>query len=404
MITTPWDRIDAAVLQALCDAGDAGEAESSTLDFKQAAPLTQGQDRRNEFAKDISAFANANGGDLVYGIEEIDAHACRLVPTPGETFDALTRRLNQVLANPVEPRVAEVRLKEVALTGDGFALVVRVPRSFDGPHRYTVTPEHQRFMTRTDTGAIDMEYTELRDAFGRTATLIEKARAFRANRLDSMDRGHLMKGLVAGPKFCVHLIPLVGLAQGVAVDIAAVYHRNDVNFVKPSGYVPQKQTNLDGLLMMGPAAPPTGKAEWLARLFRNGALEYLAKASNNGGAKVGGEASIPAVVVSAEIRRVCAQLLSHARALGFEGPALVGLAGIECGRHPFLTSNTGGIPYGNGIADQEHLVLPEHVVESLASDVDVDTIARPLLDAFWQCFGEVRCELYDTTGEWASVG
>ena len=269
MITTPWERIDAAVLQALCDAGDAGdagEAESSTLDFKQAAPLTQGQDRCNEFAKDISAFANANGGNLVYGIEEIDAHACRLVPIPGETFDALTRRLNQVLANPVEPRVAGVRFKEVALAGGGFALVVRVPRSFDGPHRYTVTPEHQRFMTRTDTGAIDMDYTQLRDAFGRTATLIEKARAFRT------------------------------------------------------------------------------------------------------------------------------------------GPALVGLTGIECGRHPFLTPNTGGVPYGNGIADQEHLVLPEHVVESLASDVDVDTIARPLLDAFWQCFGEVRCELYDTAGEWAPVG
>lgn len=100
--------------------------------------------------------------------------------------------------------------------------------------------------------------------------------------------------------------------------------------------------------------------------------------------------------MSGEIRRVRAHR-------GFEGAALVGLAGIECGQ-PFRINNPGGIPYGNGLAAQEHLVLSQQIAESLASDMDVDTVVRPLLDAFWPCFGEVRCELYDTAGRWAPMG
>src|SRR5450631_2815298 len=135
MITTPWDDIDAATLQALCDAG---ESESSTLDFKRIAPKTQRDDPDNEFAKDVCAFANVNGGDLVYGVATAQDVADHLTPLSGESVDACKRRLIQVLANHVEPRIANIRLKEVPIEAGGYALVVRVPRSFDGPHRFHV--------------------------------------------------------------------------------------------------------------------------------------------------------------------------------------------------------------------------------------------------------------------------
>jgi len=403
MITTAWDQIDAATLQALCDAGD---EESPTLDFKREAPKKQMDDPDNEFAKDVCGFANANGGDLVYGIADDKGVAKCLMPLTGEPFDACRRRLTQVIDNHVEPRISGIRFRKVPVDENSYAMVVRVPSSFDGPHRFHVRrreggPAHYRFVKRTQSLTDDMDYLQLRDAFGHTATLLEKARAWRVERLALMERGLLMRGLVAGPKLCVHLVPLAGFAHGAAIDIAEVYHRSDINFNGPGGFCPQKQTNLDGLLLMGPGSPPLGRADRLARLFRNGSMECLGKAFSVGDPREQAEPFIPAVAVTAEIRRVCAQLLEHARALGFVGPAIVGLAGIECGRHCFrIVNDNSHFPYGNGLADQEQLVLPEQIVESVATDVDVDVVVRPLLDAFWQCFGEVRCDRYDETGKW----
>ena len=73
-------------------------------------------------------------------------------------------------------------------------------------------PSHYRFVMRSNTATPDMDYAQLRDAFGRTATLIEKARALGTNRLDSMDKGYLLKGVATSPKFCVRAIPIVALA------------------------------------------------------------------------------------------------------------------------------------------------------------------------------------------------
>jgi hypothetical protein len=110
MITAPWDPIDAAVPQAMCDAGD---AESTRLDFKCMAPPTQREDSDNEFAKDVCAFANANGGDPACGVATAADVAEFLRLLAGESADALERRLSQVLANQVEPRISAIRLREV---------------------------------------------------------------------------------------------------------------------------------------------------------------------------------------------------------------------------------------------------------------------------------------------------
>jgi predicted HTH transcriptional regulator len=110
MITAPWDPIDVAVPQAMCDAG---EAESTRLSFKRMAPQTQREDSDNEFAKDVCAFANANSGDLACGVATAADVADCLTPIAGESADALKRRVSQVLANQVEPRISGIRLREV---------------------------------------------------------------------------------------------------------------------------------------------------------------------------------------------------------------------------------------------------------------------------------------------------
>jgi len=48
-----------------------GVAESRVLDFK-SAPVGNSDRNRKEFLADVTAFANASGGDIVFGIKTQD--------------------------------------------------------------------------------------------------------------------------------------------------------------------------------------------------------------------------------------------------------------------------------------------------------------------------------------------
>ena len=68
--TKPFDQIDETDVQSLVDRG---VQEDATIDFKQSAsflPAPSDSVQRHEFLKDVTAFANAYGGMLVYGITE----------------------------------------------------------------------------------------------------------------------------------------------------------------------------------------------------------------------------------------------------------------------------------------------------------------------------------------------
>ena len=64
------DEIDETIIQRLIDDGF---RESRTLDFKERLDLSK--DGRQALAEDVCAFANAVGGDLVFGIREADGIA-----------------------------------------------------------------------------------------------------------------------------------------------------------------------------------------------------------------------------------------------------------------------------------------------------------------------------------------
>ena len=73
-----------AHLQALIDQG---VEEGPHLDFKRQLPSDWTRDAKQAFLADVTAFANAGGGDLVYGIDEVDAVANAIVPMTQENWD-----------------------------------------------------------------------------------------------------------------------------------------------------------------------------------------------------------------------------------------------------------------------------------------------------------------------------
>jgi len=265
MLSSDIFAIDEVAIAAVC-----GERwrESQTLEFKATLPATD--DRAcNEFLKDVCALVNSSGGDIVYGIRENAGHADAPTPIPVASFpvDVTKRRLAQILESGLEPRLA-VQMHPVPFASGDYVLIVRVPASFQRPHRYKMQ-QHMRWVVPADTHTADLTYDQIREAFDRSATIAERARRFRDERLAAIISGTSGHPMRAGPKCVVHLIPLASVAGKVTIDIRHLYNNYTYFLYQVAGGW-TRSSNLDGLIMH-----PAGHGSNIlyTQIFRNGALE-----------------------------------------------------------------------------------------------------------------------------------
>jgi predicted HTH transcriptional regulator len=181
---TLFDEICERDLQALVDTG---VPEGHTIEYKSAM-YGHNDDQVKEFLKDASSFANTHGGHLLIGIEEEAGVASRIAPIRGVDIDAEIARLENLLRDGLEPRILGIRVRAVPVSPTDSVIVVRVPRSWNPPHRVSAR-NWNRVFARNSAGAHEMSMEELRASFTMAATAYDRARAFRSERLAGIDAG-----------------------------------------------------------------------------------------------------------------------------------------------------------------------------------------------------------------------
>jgi hypothetical protein len=370
--------------------------ESQTLEFKQTLPGTDDKSR-HEFLKDVCALANASGGDIVYGIQEKSGRADQPAPisTSTDPIDATKRRLSQVLESGLEPRL-DVRMHPVGFASGDYMLVVRVPASFQRPHRYK-TSQHTRWVVRVDTHVVDLTYDQIRDAFDRSATLADRARRFRDERLTGVISGTTGRPLRPGPRCVVHLLPLASIAGKRSVDVRELYYGPYAQFMFPDWGGATRSFNLDGLLVY-PGRHAADHA--YTQVFRTGCLEAARFVGALNMEDKEDQNAIPSGVASGLIREALIKFLSAANSWGIDGPAIAAVALLDVGGWRFWYQPRGYFTQRNP-ADRPNLILPELWIERLSAVRNPDEIARPLLDMLWQSFDLPGCAFYDKDGNWA---
>jgi len=394
MLADQLDKIDENLLKQVCNEQ---WDESPTLEFKAVLPQPAPDDKpKQEFLKDVAALANAGGGDIVYGISEINGKAHALVPIKETSYpgDATRRRLGQWLESGVEPRVSGINVHPVRLSSGDYILVIRVPASFQRPHRSKVGA-HWQWPVRSGTHTADLTYPQIRDAFDRGATLGERARKFRDERLTAVLSGTTGRPLQSGPRCIVHLIPLAAIAGKVTVDLKQLYPRDYAQFMGFGWGSATRSFNLDGLVVY----PGGANAEKLVytQIFRSGCLEAarFVGALMDPGVKA---MAIPSGVASGHIRESLDKFLTASKSWGIAGPAVAAASLFDVHGWQFAYQSTGHFSAFNS-ADRPHLILPEVWIEEV-STAQFDAIARPMLDTLWQAFDLEACAFYDTQGNW----
>jgi predicted HTH transcriptional regulator len=136
--------------------------EGRTIEYKRDLRANSDPEK-TEFLNDVSSFANTDDGDLVFGMDESQGVPTQIVGLQAGDMDLELRRLDSILASGLDPRI-RYWTKVVQCGADKRVLLVRVERSWSGPHR-VVFKGYDKFFGRNSAGKYPLDVNELRTAY-----------------------------------------------------------------------------------------------------------------------------------------------------------------------------------------------------------------------------------------------
>jgi hypothetical protein len=377
-----------------------GAREDGTRDFKRdaysllpnvPADINNKNKKRAELCKDVSGFANAQGGWIVCGMGEEDGVASEVCGLGNIDADAETRRLDQTLKNGIEPPVLGVQIKVVNLqdTTKKTALVIGIPRSMNAPHR---VKETQKFHIRRNTLVDDMTIDELRSSFSLRDTLAERIKNFRRERVNAIMSGSQAEvpvPLADGVHVVLHIVPM---ALDRTLDIYGFSSENLSNYARDS-YL-DSRFNVDGYLMSG-VYSDRGIRNYV-QIYRNGTLEILntffVSAERQGGKW------LRLQTIEDEFLRFASLAKEIESDLGTEMP-LVLMASVLRTQDVKLTWNDPFRFPTTLVPLRKDVVLVPDVIMQDANTEIAETL-RPVFDVLSNAGGYPNSYSYDQNGQW----
>lgn len=367
-----------------------GVPESQTIEYKRETYGNSEGDKR-EFLADIASFANTIGGDIVIGIDKSNGLPTAITPITGDT-DAEVRRLESIALTGIEPRLTNLRIRPVPVTG-GHVIIVRVPRSFIPPHR-VIAQNSNRFYARAGTKKYEPNVEQLRHLFTDAPRMVERIRSFQTDRLVKIAGGDAPTPMSQIGKVVVHVIPLPSFVDGRMADIVSELSKG--NYVPVPldliGFGYARAVNLDGYLNY--AQVPEGKNKSYAQFFRNGAIEGVGELRSDDGAT---SRFLTRDLTNVVVSRVH-QYLQVLKAYDMGLPVYVYLSVCNASRtvHRYVA------PYGN-FSDtaplaREIVACPEIYIDNF--ELDLIDAMRPAFNTLWNAVGHLRCDRYDELAKW----
>lgn len=362
----------------------AGATESPRLDFKRDTYGGADADRR-ELCYDVASFANGAGGDIVIGMDEANGAATALVPHVGDA-DAEILRLESILTNGIQPRIAGLQVGKVVVPG-GHALIIRIPRSWNAPHMVTLGGQ-QKFYVRGGAGKHMMDIQQIRNAVLGSETRDARIRAFRDERL-----GRIMAGdapvapFENGGFLMVHIVPLASFEPGRVVDLREV--AQDPHRIRPlraGGF--NRRWNADGLVAYHRHEVQGYRIATYTQVYRSGIIEMVMS-------PVRADMRLEFGWQGRLIGRL-QELLVTLNNIGAAPPyvLMLSLVGVRGTR---ITTDAHAVDVQ--LIDRDVLILPDAVIEELGADIAKSI--RPAYDALWNASGWPRCLGYHAqTGAW----
>ncbi|GMV26422.1 MAG: hypothetical protein AMXMBFR58_24530 [Phycisphaerae bacterium] len=364
--------------------------EGRTLEFKREIH-GKSEDDKTELRADATAFANVAGGDLVFGVDEREGVAVDVPGLDAASVDAEMRRIEETIQAGVAPRIPGLRLRAISMSGGRAVIVVRIPRSWKGPHLVRTGGSFKMF-GRSSAKKTPFDEGEIRAAYEGAGEVVERIRRWREERVAQIANATGIIPLEGGPCIVLHIVPLAAPVQpGLlsAADLIALKEQ----FRPIGGGGNDSRINLDGAMTFERGV--TGMYKSYCQVFRSGAVESTATgiASESSGALV-----IPSGVFESQLIQAHKMYLGVLKALEVQPPFVLFLSMLQMKGVKYAVKAMRMQFSRHSKFDRESVLLPEALMEESA--MSADTALRPILDAVWNAAGHERCFNYDENGRW----
>lgn len=380
--------------------------EGRTLDYKEdLGNLTQ-RDPKKELVADVTAFANASGGDLVIGVGEERDPSGGKTGLPGSANgiqlsapeDDVKRQLAAIIHDNTDPKLTSFEIATVPGFANGHVVIVRIRRS---PAALHMSRLDGRFYRRLSAERIALDARGIREGFVESARTEQVARQFVLERLGLIE---VQRGATGG-EFDDPLPVAVEVKREEALlvthivpsTIADTSQRVDLSTFNAREWLPDAgqqlhwttRYNLDGAACWpeyGSSDPSRNASSVYWQIFRSGALEYVDAYEPNRLL-----ANNSALSGDGLMRQVTETVTGGLRVVAMAGasfPVFVFVALLNVRNRRLVREPN---DYGRGprqVIDRRNIVLPDVAIVDPATDVAMQL--RPVFDALWQTGGWQR--------------
>ncbi len=350
-----------------------------------------------ELLRDVTAFANASGGQLIFGVSEVrddNNHTTgvpsSLVPFPVENVDRLRIRLLDKIRGSVDPPIVGLAMDFIECSEGEYVAILRVPPSLSAPHMITEGAGAQRgnsrFYYRHGSNKQPMDVSEIRAAFVRSQSQQALVRTRLKLAADAILAGETPLDLGVASKLCLLLLPIDAVsAEPPTVDFD---HASVRSLLQPiRGFAPGARFNFDGYLTYAVGQSGENLSSY-TQLYHDGSIEAVSTDVLRI-ARGTGAAYLEMDVIAGEIVKACQRYLKAQQLIGLSIPVYVAMAFLEF-RGVQLRSRPGDIVHE---LDRDNMLLPPMVLDSF--EPDVPAVFRPAFDRIWQAFGFESSSLYE---------
>jgi len=364
--------------------------EGRTIEYKADLNIKNDEERR-EFLADISSFANADGGDIIFGITENRESGFpeNIVGISISNLDEDLRRVNSIIETGLQPRIFPIQNKHIKLENGKYLLIYRIKKSWNGPHRI-IFKSWDKFFSRNSKGKYPLDVSELRNAFNLSESRFDKIRSFIQRRSHEIYYGDYPVQMEVGPKVICHVIPANAFDPQNTIDLS-----QNIRFIENistlTGYQSRGNFNFDGI--MKTSCNPVKKTVFeYVQIYRNGVIESV------GGEFLLGiqESCIPLKHFEDKVIEACKNYIKNMKEMNIENPIFIFITIV--GAQNFTMCVNKGRFFGEPQKiRKEILQLPDLIVNDF--DLIIEDELKKTFDGLANACGLERSEYYDNEGK-----
>ncbi len=373
-------------------------SERKTLEYKKTLNVGNTDDKA-EFLADVSSFANASGGDILFGITDEKGEDGNATGIPGEIVGLTIsnagtecNRIEQLIQTGLQPRLPVVFVKALDIPERGMVIVIRVGKSWTAPHMVSYANRTRFFSRNSSSGKVLLDVHQIRAAFAEQRGIGERLRAWKADRISKALSGEGPVQLM-GARLLFHFIPAATLMfDGQSLPRVFNTSKWGGGQVLMSLSSESWRYNADGFLLT--SKETTDKGRSYLQIFKDGSLEYgdsYVLGSNSRG-------SIPSGILEQKLVATFEQALSLLKSLEVSPPiyvtlTLIGVKGTKLAT-PYYADG-----YKSDLIDRDVVVCPDVEVQHVTEERPYPTTLLPIVNSVWQAAG-IAQSLNIKQGQW----